>query len=187
MPSFYPRGVSDVAQASGNARFRAERATTSPEETAWVVVDADWNLHLEACAHLASLRATDRSSNTERVYAGRVALFLNYCELSGVDWHDPEFLELHAFLRWLITQPVRRPGGSARLRSKGTANAIVTTTCEFLKFGAKLGWVAASVPGLLSQPKYLRVKTMTYRSTLHKEPGYLMDYLGRVLRGWANF
>ncbi|MCI0144061.1 hypothetical protein KNN17_21110 [Arthrobacter bambusae] len=28
-----------------------------------------------------------------------------------------------------------------------------------------------------------RVKTMTYRSTLHKEPGYLMDYLGRVLRG----
>lgn len=32
-----------------------------------------------------------------------------------------------------------------------------------------------------------RVKTMTYRSTLHKEPGYLLDYLGRVLRGWANY
>lgn len=32
-----------------------------------------------------------------------------------------------------------------------------------------------------------RVKTMTYRSTLHKEPGYLMDYLRRVLRGWANY
>lgn len=52
----------------------------------------------------------------------------------------------------------RRPGatGPGRLRSKGTANAIVTTTSEFLKFGAKLGWVAARVPGLLSQPKYLR-------------------------------
>jgi len=32
-----------------------------------------------------------------------------------------------------------------------------------------------------------RVKTMTYRATLHHDPGYLMDYLGRVLRGWANY
>ncbi len=30
-----------------------------------------------------------------------------------------------------------------------------------------------------------RVKTMTYRHTLHQDPGYLMDYLGRVLRGWG--
>ena len=28
---------------------------------------------------------------------------------------------------------------------------------------------------------------MTYRSTLHHEPGYLMEYLGRVLRGWAEY
>lgn len=32
-----------------------------------------------------------------------------------------------------------------------------------------------------------RVKTMTYRSTLHHDPAYLLDYLGRVLRGWANY
>ena len=32
-----------------------------------------------------------------------------------------------------------------------------------------------------------RVRTMTYRATLHHDPGYLMDYLGRVLRGWANY
>ncbi|WP_244927926.1 group II intron reverse transcriptase/maturase [Nocardioides sp. W7] len=32
-----------------------------------------------------------------------------------------------------------------------------------------------------------RVKAMTYRSTLHREPGYLIEYLGRVLRGWANY
>jgi len=130
----------------------------SPGETAWVVIDSDWNLHVEACAYLSSLRAVDRSSNTERVYAGRVALFLNYCEQSGMDWHNPEFAELHAFLRWLITEPVRRASAKspARLRSKSTANAIVTTTSEFLKFGAKLGWVAARIPALLSQPKYLR-------------------------------
>ncbi len=28
---------------------------------------------------------------------------------------------------------------------------------------------------------------MTYRHTLHHDPGYLMEYLGRVLRGWANY
>jgi RNA-directed DNA polymerase len=32
-----------------------------------------------------------------------------------------------------------------------------------------------------------RVKAMTYRATLHHNPGYLLDYLGRVLRGWANY
>lgn len=32
-----------------------------------------------------------------------------------------------------------------------------------------------------------RVRTMTYRNTLHQDPGYLMGYLGRVLRGWANY
>lgn len=32
-----------------------------------------------------------------------------------------------------------------------------------------------------------RVRTMTYRNTLHQDPGYLMEYLGRVLRGWANY
>lgn len=32
-----------------------------------------------------------------------------------------------------------------------------------------------------------RVKTLTYRATLHHDAGYLMDYLGRVLRGWANY
>ena len=32
-----------------------------------------------------------------------------------------------------------------------------------------------------------RVRTMTYRNTLHHDPGYLFGYLGRVLRGWANY
>lgn len=32
-----------------------------------------------------------------------------------------------------------------------------------------------------------RVKTMTYRATLHHDPEYLLEYLGRVLRGWANY
>ena len=31
------------------------------------------------------------------------------------------------------------------------------------------------------------VWTMRYRHTLHQDAGYLMEYLGRVLRGWANY
>lgn len=48
--------------------------------TWWVVVDSrTYRLHEEAVAYLASLRARGCSPNTERVYAGRVALYLNYC------------------------------------------------------------------------------------------------------------
>ena len=32
-----------------------------------------------------------------------------------------------------------------------------------------------------------RIRTMTYRNTLRHDPGYLFGYLGRVLRGWANY
>jgi integrase/recombinase XerD len=159
VPRSYPPVVSDVAQLAASSRFRAERAVLSPAETVWTVIDERWTPHVEACAYLASLRAMDRSPNTERVYAGRVALFLNYCQQFGVDWHAPSFGQLHQFLRWLVTEPVVQPGKqhpTDRLRSKGTANAIVTTTAEFLRFGAKHGWVAAAVPGLLSQPKFLR-------------------------------
>jgi len=46
------------------------------------------NLHIEACAYLASLRALDRSWNTERTYAVRVALFLGCCSVNGVEWVD---------------------------------------------------------------------------------------------------
>jgi integrase len=151
--------VGHVARVAASTRFRAERATLSASETVWAVVDESWNPHVEACAYLASLRAMDRSPNTERVYAGRVALFLNYCQQFGVDWHKPTFGQLHQFLRWLVTEPVERPDRqhtTGRMRSKGTANAIVTTAAEFLRFGAKHGWVAANVPGLLSQPKFLR-------------------------------
>jgi len=47
----------------------------APEDggSRWVVVDPDYALHVEATAFLAGLQAADRSVNTERVYAGRVA------------------------------------------------------------------------------------------------------------------
>jgi integrase/recombinase XerD len=139
-------------------RFRAEKAVCAGgEPVRWVVVDENWSLHVEASAFLASLRARDCSPNTERAYAGRVGLFLSYCSGTGVDWHCPTFLQLHAFLHWLVSEPVDWPGSqrTPRLRSKGTANAIFTTVSEFLRFGAKHGWVSAGVPAMLSEPRLL--------------------------------
>lgn len=58
-------------------KYRAERAVLPADESvAWVVVDDTFTLHSEASSFLAGLRAAGRSSNTERVYASRVALYL---------------------------------------------------------------------------------------------------------------
>lgn len=128
----------------------------------WVVVDAgSFDLHTEAVAFLASLRARGCSPNTERAYAGRVALYLNYCRTRRLDWRIPGFLDLADLQRWLVETPVPpRAGqvgpGPVRYRSRGTANAIMTVVGEFLRFGAVHGWVPASTAGLLSQPKLLR-------------------------------
>lgn len=74
----------------------------------WVVVDAgSLDLHIEAVAFLASLRARGCSPNTERVYAGRVALYLSYCRMRRLDWRAPGFLDLAGLQQWLVETPVQ--------------------------------------------------------------------------------
>lgn len=58
-----------------------------------------------------------------------------------------------------------------RMRKRGSTKWFVYTTPSKKAIAAIKG----------------RVKTMTYRHTLHHDPGYLMRYLGMVLRGWANY
>jgi integrase/recombinase XerD len=139
--------------------YRAERAL-SPLDGAvsWVVVNDDLEFHAEANGYLAALRARDCSPNTERVYAGRIALYLSNCEDRRIDWRNPSIDALHAFLKCLVTQPIPKRGHSssaARYRSRGTANAVMTTVCEFLRFGAARGWVPAEIASMLSSPKHL--------------------------------
>ncbi|PZG19949.1 integrase [Nonomuraea aridisoli] len=140
----------------------------SPQDgtVSWVVVDASYALHAEACAFLAALRGRDLSPNTERAYAGRVALYLTYCSAHGVDWAAPGFVALQRFRGWLVTVPyaseLRSSGRPSRFRSQSTANAILTAMSEFLRVGASHGWVAIETVALLSEPKYLR----------HLPPGY---------------
>jgi hypothetical protein len=60
--------------------YRPERAVAADESVSWVVVDEDLEQHVEACAYLAGLRAAGRAFNTEKTYAGRIALYLPYYE-----------------------------------------------------------------------------------------------------------
>ncbi|MFE2429368.1 tyrosine-type recombinase/integrase [Streptomyces sp. NPDC059373] len=120
--------------------YRSERALGPVDGSmAWVVVDDGFSLHEKSCAFLAGLRARGRSSNTERVYAGRVAVYLSWCEASGVDWARPGLLDLARFLRWLVAEPL----------------AVMTAVCEFLRFGSRQGWVPTEVAASLTEPRYL--------------------------------
>lgn len=129
----------------------------------WVVVDADYELHPDSSAYLASLRGReDASVNTERAYAGRIALYLSYCADRGIDWAAPSMDQLTGFLNWLVDEPVpsRRRGlvMRPRYRSKGTANAITGTVFRFLRYCALLddSPVSADLAARLHEPKQLR-------------------------------
>lgn len=141
--------------------FRAERAVAADGSVDWVVVEAEsYDIHVEATAFLAGLTGRDCSPNTIRTYAGRTALYLSYCAAHGVNWAAPDLWALKAFQRWLVNDPLparrRIRAGEPRFRSEATANAVLTTVCEFLRFGSTQGWVAASTVAMLGERKYLK-------------------------------
>ncbi|WP_242436544.1 tyrosine-type recombinase/integrase [Streptomyces sp. CB02488] len=125
-----------------------------------MVITEDYVLHPESVAYLDSLRGLDRSVNTERTYAGRMALYLSYCAEFGIDWTAPRIRQLQGLARWLIEHPLppksRRLPAEPRFRSELAANAVLTTVGEFLRFGAANGWVAPEIAAQLSEPKHLR-------------------------------
>jgi integrase/recombinase XerD len=141
--------------------YRAWRAV-SPSDGAvsWVVVDGDLALHVEGCAFLAGLRGRDRSVNTERVYASRVALFLSWCAAEGVEWRQVRLDQMARFKRWLVAEPLpsrrRVPGASSRHRTPATADAVLGTVCEFLRFCALHELVDPATVAGLYESRYLR-------------------------------
>lgn len=149
--------------------YRAERAV-SPNDSAvsWVVVDSNYELHVEGCAFLAGLRGRDRSINTERLYAGRVALLLSWCATEGIDWKKVHLGQMVWFKRWLVTEPLpslrRAIAGPTRYRSPATADAILGTVCEFFRFCAQHDLVDAEQATRLYEPRYLRVLPPGYES-----------------------
>jgi integrase/recombinase XerD len=148
--------------------YRSERAMRPNGDVSWVVVDdVAFELHVEASTFLASLRARDLSVNTERVYAGRVALFLSYCAERDLSWSAPSFMGLKGFQDWLVSEPLPQRGRGLsvrRFRSPGTANAVMTSVCEFLRFGVTQGWVSARTASMLSNPRLVRFLPPGYDS-----------------------
>jgi integrase/recombinase XerD len=141
------------------AVYRAERAESPVDgSVSWVIVDGDYELHVEGCAFLAGLRGRDRSVHTERVYAGRVALLLSWCAADGIDWKHVRLDQLVRFKRWLVAEPWRRCArtGAPRCRSEATADAILGTVCEFYRFCARHELVDAGLVRKLHEPRYLR-------------------------------
>ena len=140
------------------ATFTAERAV-SRGMTSFVVVDESFKMHAEACAYLASLRALDRSINTERIYAGRLANFLNHCDDSGLDWRRITIDDLRRYMNRLVEHPISRELISGEItytfRSNKTANAILGTACEFLRYGAARDWVRADLVADMSRLRIL--------------------------------
>ncbi|MFJ3218263.1 tyrosine-type recombinase/integrase [Kitasatospora sp. NPDC086801] len=126
----------------------------------WTVVSSDYVIHFEAESYLAVLRSQeDASVNTERTYAGRVALYLSYCHDFGISWAAPTLNELARLLHWLIDEPLPPKGRTVpaepRHRDKRTANAIINTICQFLRHCSMHGWVSADLVAQLSEPKFL--------------------------------
>lgn len=139
--------------------FRRERAVSPADGSPmWVVVDEDFDLQPDAAAYLASVRGRDDASvNTERAYAGQIALYLSYCAGRGVDWAAPSMAQLSAFLHWLVDEPWLTGPARQRFRSRGTANAITGTVFQFLRFCSFLddSPVSADVAARLYEPRHL--------------------------------
>ena len=133
--------------------YQAERAVSPVDGSeSWVVLDSELVPHREASAFLRCLVGASRSPHTIRAYAGRTAVFLGWCTEQGVDWRRVELAQLARFKHWVESTPSRL----GRPRSGSTVNAILTATCEFLRFAARSGFIEPGVAERLSEPRWLR-------------------------------
>ena len=146
--------------------FWAQR-TVSPLDgrIGWTVVDDDYVEQSQASTWLrALLDAQGRSVGTAQTYAGRLALYLTWAALTGVDPLAPQVDQLAGFARWLERTPSRkhRPGRQRRraadskvvafgpARSAATVEGILAAVVEFVRFAAGRGWCEPAVADRLS-------------------------------------
>lgn len=142
--------------------FRSVRAVApTTGRLRYVIVDSDLELQWDATSFLTWMtNARSASINSTRAYGARVALFLSWAESRGVEWRTVSLTELAWYKRWLedtppSDAPPSRRTGLERLRTGKTVNAHITAVSEFIRFGAREGFIAARVADRLTQPKYL--------------------------------
>lgn len=160
--------------------YRAERAISPLDGSAsWVVLDSHLVMHKDASAFLTALGGAGRSPHTIRAYAGRVALFLSWCDRQGVDWRRAELSQLARFKHWVEATP----GRGGRYRSGATVNAVLTAVCEMLRFAARTGLVEPVVAQQLSEPRWLRFTPPGFDTG---EPGQFRRVRARALKARAQ-
>jgi len=74
-------------------------------------------VHKEATDFLRCLDGASLSPHTVRVYAGRVAAFLGWCDFEGVAWHTIGLPDLARFKHFLEMSPIEQ--GRYPLRRDG--------------------------------------------------------------------
>ncbi|MFI5642722.1 tyrosine-type recombinase/integrase [Streptomyces goshikiensis] len=150
--------------------FRSEKAIISSGATRWIVTDEDFQIHEPSLHYLDGLRARDSSVNTEKKYAGHIALDLSYTAASGTDWARPTIQSLAQYLHWLVEEPLalnsRQPASAPKYRGRGTANAHLSTVSKLLRWLAlhRSDIVPPSFISLLVEPKYLVVLPDGFRA-----------------------
>jgi site-specific recombinase XerD len=122
------------------------------EAPIWVVVDDNYQVHRVAADFCLSLLGANRSPNTIKSYAPKVAKFLTWCSGRGQDWTALSFADLTRYKRSLELEPTR----SGRRRDGRTTNLYLGAMTEFLRFAALEGHVDQALVDELSRPKHLR-------------------------------
>ncbi len=112
----------------------------------------------------------------------RVLLFRDYDHLEQITDDDVNALPLSTSGIDLLDAALCRAGVFPRSARRGTARRFTAPTPN--DRGPR-GHHTRDVPS--SGGRLPTRLPRPYRATLHHDPGYLMDYLGRVLRGWANY
>ena len=116
----------------------------------WTLLDDDLDPIGPADEFLRDLRfGRDAAESTTRTYAGGIALFLQWCVLTGRDWRTAAGY-LGMFMLWLrhvdTGSDVVMPGpGSLPIRGSRRVNTVLAAVREFLKYQVIAGAVDSQV------------------------------------------
>jgi integrase/recombinase XerD len=120
----------------------------------WTVLDDEMDVVPVADRYLRELRfGRDRAESTTKVYAGGIALFLDWCAVTGRDWREAA-TDIGLFMTWLKYTPARggtlvQGPGARPARGERRVNRVLVATRGFLVFAVNGGeapqWVVSQL------------------------------------------